>query len=1032
MTAQEHRWFDKLHRDRADSANMLEKPSMRGVQRSVVDKYSDQAHFIYELLQNADDVKATTARFRLEKDGLFFIHDGAVPFTVSDPDTEDADTPNGKLGHVNAITSIANSNKTTASIGKFGVGFKAVFQHTKTPHVYDPQFRFKIERFIVPVLLNDDLEWREPSETVFWFPFDHENKAPVESFDEILLKFKALDYPSLFLSHLELVTFEANGTVGTYTKKVEAPSQHGNMTVQRLALSLDINDEVTTDRMLIFSRRGPAKLPYSIGFALDDDGKLKPIDRPAFCFFPTKESTNLEFVIHAPFLLTDSREGIKAGEKHNQDLVQQLAHLAADSMPILRDQGLIDDGLFDIIPYDESKFSALEDRRKLSFKPFFSAIKTMLQTDALLPAADGCSTKSRSYWASDTELVELFSDEQLAALTGTKDARWILRTRGKKEVQNANRELADYIDGADARTYPFRAPNLIAASLDPQAVLRKITADFIALQSHDWLHKLYGYLSERKSYQQTVKQSAIFIDREGNAVPAFDGKNQLVLFLPDDEIEGYTTIHPVLLQQKATREFVETFGVKKPSLRDEIYNRILPACQSDGEIDTGCHFLMFFKYFRECKNEEVTDFIGLIKDREFVLYSSCDDPVVYRGKASDLYFPTSDLRAWFEPKPDTRFVALDEYHGMIAESDHEILDKFLERLGVNRRPRVLSRAISRSETAQQGRNHEFKEWFLDGSEELIAAINPDRSLLLWRTLSAQSDITKTLKGVHTWFFYKPRVEHSLSTDQRRLLGAEWLLTRDGELACAQRVTIQSLSDQYDLQSTGARALIGFLEIHDETIDTAHLSEDEARKIRLAEELERSGLSDDEIRDAVAEAKRKKSGHVEHELAGDGDTPASDSPLIRDIQQRRPSAKKTPSSEHPGASWSESEDAVQDADDFSPKSIDFTKKLERAKDRQASELDRIELEQALYEKAKSLPRYSYGWFLALLELESMASTEKSSDAKTISIRFGKVERDGHSARTVVLKEPSRFVPQSIEELSSAIHRRALRRACRSRL
>ena len=49
MTPQEQRWFEALTQDRTENANTLEKPSMRGVQRSVVDKYSDQAHFIYEL-----------------------------------------------------------------------------------------------------------------------------------------------------------------------------------------------------------------------------------------------------------------------------------------------------------------------------------------------------------------------------------------------------------------------------------------------------------------------------------------------------------------------------------------------------------------------------------------------------------------------------------------------------------------------------------------------------------------------------------------------------------------------------------------------------------------------------------------------------------------------------------------------------------------------------------------------------------------------------------------------------------------------
>jgi len=181
MTEQEKQWFDALAQDRSDSAHTLEKPSMRGVQRSVVDKYSDQAHFIYELLQNADDVKATTAAFRLEESGLYFTHNGSVRFTVSNPQNEEADTNNRTLGHINAITSIANSNKTEASIGKFGVGFKAVFQYTQTPHIYDPKIRFKIERFIVPHMLDADLDWRKHSETVFFFPFDHKEKHPAVS-----------------------------------------------------------------------------------------------------------------------------------------------------------------------------------------------------------------------------------------------------------------------------------------------------------------------------------------------------------------------------------------------------------------------------------------------------------------------------------------------------------------------------------------------------------------------------------------------------------------------------------------------------------------------------------------------------------------------------------------------------------------------------------------------------------------------------------------------------------------------------------
>lgn len=51
-----------------------------------------------------------------------------------------------------------------------------------------------------------------------------------------------------------------------------------------------------------------------VGFFVLDQKELKTgYTYEAFCFFPTKEETKLGFIIQAPFLLTDSREGIKAG-----------------------------------------------------------------------------------------------------------------------------------------------------------------------------------------------------------------------------------------------------------------------------------------------------------------------------------------------------------------------------------------------------------------------------------------------------------------------------------------------------------------------------------------------------------------------------------------------------------------------------------------------------------------------------------------------------------------------------------------------
>jgi len=1011
MTEQEKQWFDALTQDRSESAHMLEKPSMRGVQRSVVDKYSDQAHFIYELLQNADDVKATTATFRLEKSGLYFTHNGSVRFTVSNPQNEEADTNNGTLGHINAITSIANSNKTEASIGKFGVGFKAVFQYTQTPHIYDPEIWFKIERFIVPRMLDSDLDERKSSETAFFFPFDHKKKQPQESYEEILEKLKALEFPVLFLSNLKSVSFEAKEITGEYTKEVARKIEKEDITVQWITLALVVNGRRTSQRLLVFTRNSRSGHPCSIGYAFGEDRKLVPIARPAFCFFPTKEVTNLNFILHAPFLLTDSREGIKAGEKHNNELIEQLAELAANSLPILRDKKLIDDGILDIIPYDEARFSGLDDRSRISFKPFFTAIRNILQTDILLPAAnEECSPKIRSYWASDAELVGLFSDKQLAQLTGTKNAHWVFRSLGKKEVLNAKKNaLADYIDGGDARAWVRKEPNLIVSSLDPEAVLKKITADFIAAQSQQWLHKLYAYLAERVSYQKFVKDKPIFLDQDGNAAPAFDGKDQLVLFLPDDDIEGYTTVKKELLLNEATREFIEKFGVKKPSLRDEIYNKILLAYNTNEAIGISPHFNKFFRYFKECSNEEVAEFIGLIKYKEFLRYNAAEDDKVFPGRANDIYFPTPDLKSWFKTKPDTKFLLLDEYRKMVGENDFRRLDEFLRQLGISSVPRVIDSTNDKK---------------IDGLDELLLKIESEYSEVLWKVLSESwsryEDSMRVLKQ-----HYGPRGGYRGcswcdSSANLSLRTKSWILNNSGVLCSVEGVTIQTLSEKYDKTSAGAEALIRFLGIRDESQNAAHLSEEERRKIAFAEKIEKSGYSPEQILSLIEDDKRTKAAQTSTGKSDSGSEQTSPgSTLIQEIEKRRPSVKHANSSGHQEndpTPPTQPSDANEDADDYTPKAVDYGKKLDRAKDRYASELDRIEREQSLHDKANTLPRYSYGWFLALLELECMASSEKNVDGKTISISFGKVERDSQSSRTIVLKEPSRFIPQSIEEFS----------------
>lgn len=243
-------FLNALIKDREESADMLEKPSMKGIKSSVVDKYTEQAHFIYELLQNADDTKALYARFKLYHDKLVFAHNGERHFSVSSPDNEEQDKESGTLGDVNAILSIGNSSKTSENtIGKFGVGFKAVFQYTATPSVYDPEIRFRIERFIVPALLESDYPDRKAEETLFVFPFDHNVNTPEKAFEAISDKLSSLVNPLLFLSHLKQIDFEIDDTKGSYRKEIVKCDNFDDTKAECITLSKKIDDSCEKEKL---------------------------------------------------------------------------------------------------------------------------------------------------------------------------------------------------------------------------------------------------------------------------------------------------------------------------------------------------------------------------------------------------------------------------------------------------------------------------------------------------------------------------------------------------------------------------------------------------------------------------------------------------------------------------------------------------------------------------------------------------------------------------------------------------------------
>lgn len=1060
MEKQQEAYFNALSVNRAESAKALEGFALRGVKNSVVEKYSDQAHFIYELLQNADDAKATTARFELHKDKLIFVHNGIRLFTVSDPAIEAQDLDNEKLGDINAITAVGGSNKTNeATIGKFGVGFKAVFQYTATPHIYGPNVFFKIERFIVPVRLETDYVGRRNSETLFVFPFDHDKRSPKDAYSDISEKLRTLDYPLLFLSNLKDISFEISGTLGLYGKIVEETHDFDGTTAEfvRLTQNDGENRNDLYDNMLwLFTRDDGKGHTYSVGFFVDAEGHLVPKTHSAFCFFPTKEGTGLNFILHAPFLLTDSREGIRAGVQHNIDMISFLSKLAAECLVYLKEIGmkktqLIDDNIFDIVPYDESGFTEINSKKVISFKPFYTAIKEAFESEAIIPSSDGYVTTGDAYWAFVPQIAELFSNEQLAMLSKNETAKWVFTSFGRQDTRRKNEALTNYIDSITA-VWLDEGDILKGWSFEGGASYDGITAEFIESQPIEWLHRFYKWIAETKGRTELIPTKPIFLNQEGKAVAAFDDKKHAILFLPTEGGSGYATISETLLQNEDTLAFIKQIGISEPSLRDEIYNIILPQYKDGDSIDTRPHFKKFFRYYQECSQTEAKSFLVLIKECDFVLYESADDETQYRGKAGELYFPFEPLRKWFQPKPDTNFVCFDEYLQLVGEDKKEDLVNFFTDLGVKDVPRICQRILTEDEANEIKPRDEWsqptwynmntRKWterYIDGCQENIERITQEQDVFLSANLWNQ--LLKFIeygffKDSHYWseesvlygryeYFYRTQQSESFeSSEAIRLRTQPWLINSDAEFVSANELTVQTLHPQFDVSSDEAVELFRLLGIKEE-----EEGDEEDEDIDVSSFAESLGFSEEDVKRILKEAYEHKKAAESLDFDEDNDVEDGDSTkeeseddapavsqsvkrVVKEISKRATSASKERFPQHDKTA----EDIPVDEDDYSKPTFDISKKIEKVKELAEQEIKEIARLEDLKQQAQVADKYSYGWFKALLELESLNSSEDNANSREISITFAKVELEEGTSRTLILKHPSRYIPQSMEDLA----------------
>lgn len=1037
LSEEQRKNFDKLTEKRKKSIEVYKEDGMIDVLINlIVDTYRDSAHFVYELLQNADDAEATSVWFILDKKGLFFSHNGKIHFSVSDPSVE----RNSKAGHINAITTFSLSTKTSDAsktenkIGKFGIGFKSVFQYTSTPQIYNPPFLFEIQEYMIPVEIDMSYqEWLDDKEvtldadetTAFYLPFNSNNRDREQAYEDIRKKLEELDNPLLFLNHLKLVQWQTQSKQGHFTKSIETSFEEISDLYDCEATRTNIDDK----SFYVFSRLSQFGYKYSIAYPLDKNGNVDFSDKYngytdyAYCFFPTRQEARAKFLIHAPFILTPNREGIKENKKENECLINQLAKLSVDSLLICKELQLVNDRFFNILPinYDRS------GNKDNIFRPIYEAIALALRTQEILPINNGEDfvQSISAYWANSKDLRELLSYNNfkpLRDLYNDQSAQLVFSTVAERS--------SDLVS-----SYIVKDGDLVRYSITPDKMVTRLNQDFICKQDFEWIIKMYKFFDNQGTwlFEKLKKEPIIILEGyESNSYKAtsplsFDNKPKV--FLSTNPPHSRPTVHKYF--EENAKDFLLRIGIRQPQETERIKDIIYTYNQISVHEKYGFTsvkyktikellnefeaFIEFYKNISYNFNRKY-DFICDLKKEKFIVTNqsvidSDSNQVKYLSEPNNdlsrIYLPSEELIQYFDGYANVKFFNRDFYKSIYDKYSEEYIHSFLKELGLQDRPITIECDYDyrhgnidylREEYGFKKRSTKTEsvvDYTLEGLDNALSNINTQTSRFIFTTL-------KFLYVVSAYY----KSESIKSTIRQQglppkfvdlLQNRAWIYDSNNNLRKPSEIFVQDMSDIYDL--TDSRSVIERLGIP-------------SRPPVSIEDIEKDfGFSQKEILEILQREKCKQD--LETKITDDDISSETTQKIENTTKKLIKGARRK--FEQPKPFLENNIELVDiDDDELSPSSIDIHKEIKAINEATEQKIAEIITKTKLEEIVENSEKYTFAWFKALLELEYSCASEDQVKKNPLQVVFKKVEREANTDNTIILSETT-SIPNRLEDV-----------------
>ena len=535
--------------------------------------YSERTHFIFELIQNAEDAGATRLAFELFTDRLEVRHDGR-PFTEAD---------------VRGVCGVAQSGKSgdLTKIGQFGIGFKSVYAYTATPRVHSGGEHFRIDHYVRPEAVDpaDDAladggpADGDPAGTLFVFPFDHDTVPAATAVQEISAALDRIE-PATLLFLRNLTELRASGAAVTGTL-IERRTQPRTPSGQHVTLTRSQGRGARAEDWLIWARPlddlGHAGQRVEIAFRADTahrEPRLVARDgAPLVVFFPTQKETFLGFLVQGPYRTTPARDNVPGDDPANQALVRETALLLVDVLRELRDTGLLTVEVLAALPLDAERFPPGS-----MLRPLFDAVRTALTEEDLIPAAGGGYAAARQLrLASTGPLRELLAPGQLGALLRAgQPLAFAQLPRNEDQVPRLRHYLRAEIG---------------VGEVTPADLLAQATRGFLEAQPDDWITRFYGFLQAEPDLWREprlpgdppgpARTRPIIRLEDGRHVEPFGADGRPAVYLPADYEPGpagtgFPTVRRAVADTPAARAFLEALGFTEPDIVSEVLEVILP------------------------------------------------------------------------------------------------------------------------------------------------------------------------------------------------------------------------------------------------------------------------------------------------------------------------------------------------------------------------------------------------------------------------------------------------------------------------